>query len=271
MNRIPVVYEMRSTWEEDLRGKFLINFQRKIVKKLEEYTARLSKGVVFVSAGIKEHYNLNDLKNENSVIYNSVVEIDGVVNKAVGDVFHFGYVGSLAYYEGLDGIIPAARKLIDEYDISNFKVFIYGSGSEFEPIKKLIIDNDLVDYIILKGRVDFEDMAAVYNNIDAILLPRKNLLITNKVAGLKPLEAFANKKLVLASNVGGMRELFVNGKHGYFFEADNSNELTTIMADVISNYEDKKSVIPTAFKFYQEKYSGNAMFSQYIKIYNKVK
>ena len=58
-----------------------------------------------------------------------------------------------------------------------------------------------------------------YGLIDILAYPRKKMRLTELVTPLKPLEAMAQRKLVVASNVGGHRELIEDGVTGTLFPA----------------------------------------------------
>ena len=58
-----------------------------------------------------------------------------------------------------------------------------------------------------------------YGLIDILAYPRKTMRLTELVTPLKPLEAMAQRKLVVASNVGGHRELIEDGVTGTLFPA----------------------------------------------------
>ena len=62
-------------------------------------------------------------------------------------------------------------------------------------------------------------ISEVYSTIDVVINPRISNYLTNSVTPLKPLEAMAYKKLVLASDVGGMKELIEHNKTGYIFKS----------------------------------------------------
>ncbi|MNP09317.1 D-inositol-3-phosphate glycosyltransferase [compost metagenome] len=114
------------------------------------------------------------------------------------------------------------------------------------------------------------NIANAYSTIDCIVLPRKDLPITQKVAGLKPVEAFAYKKLVLASDVGGMRELFHDRTHGYLFESGSPTSLAALMNDAVDDKVQESSIKECAFKHYRENFTLEAMGKKYLDAYRQV-
>jgi glycogen(starch) synthase len=60
------------------------------------------------------------------------------------------------------------------------------------------------------GRVPHAEVQRYYGLIDVLIYPRRSMRLTDLVTPLKPLEAMAQGKLVLASDVGGHRELITD-------------------------------------------------------------
>ena len=98
-----------------------------------------------------------------------------------------------------------------------------------------------------------------------IVNPRKKSYLTDSVTPLKPLEAMAYKKLVLASNVGGMKELIKNGKNGILFKSGSISELEKVISQIIDR-NDKKSIIENSYKYIVE----NRNWFKNAKLYNKI-
>jgi len=264
-----VVYEMRSTWEDDIHGGAFINFQRRIIKFLESFTGMKSDYIFFVSKGIMLHYYSPPPKNY-SIIYNCVLQpfIQHEEIKTPKEIHSFGYIGSIVDYEGLETLIKAASLLLKLR--SDFHINIYGDGKERISLEAFAKEVGVSNVVTFHGRVDFSDIRDAYSNIDTVVLPRKDLPITQKVAGLKPVEAFAYKKMVLASDVGGMRELFTDKVHGYLLEPGNAEKFSEYMSMAIDDKLSANKITDVAFEYYVEKFTLESMGTQYLESYKKV-
>jgi len=64
---------------------------------------------------------------------------------------------------------------------------------------------------VFAGRVPHREVSRYYSLIDLLVFPRKSMRLTETVTPLKPLEAMAQGRLVIASDVGGHRELIEHG------------------------------------------------------------
>lgn len=265
----PVVYEMRSTWEEDISGGVFLGLQKRLIRFLEYMTGKLSASIFFVSKGIVRHYFKKNPGNY-KIIYNAVSPParQQETNGAVMRLHSFGYVGSLVSYEGLEVLVESVALLLKWR--RDFQVHIYGEGDARAQLVALAEKLGVTDVIKFHGRIDFSEIQSAYAAIDTIVLPRKDLPITQKVAGLKPVEAFSYKKLVLAADVGGMRELFVDKVHGYFFTPENPEVLSALMSLVIDNEVKAEEVVDRAFEYYKERFTLESMGEQYVSSYRKV-
>jgi glycosyltransferase involved in cell wall biosynthesis len=61
--------------------------------------------------------------------------------------------------------------------------------------------------------------------VDLLVYPRRSIRLTETVTPLKPLEAMAQGRLLIASDVGGHRELIRDGETGFLFAPDNAEAL----------------------------------------------
>ncbi|MCN4145159.1 MAG: glycosyltransferase [Thiohalomonas sp.] len=66
----------------------------------------------------------------------------------------------------------------------------------------------LNDKVIFTGRVPHKKVQAYYNLVDIFIYPMR---LTELVTPLKPLEAMAQNRLVVASDLGGHKELIKDG------------------------------------------------------------
>lgn len=265
---IPYVYEVRSTWEEDVTGGCLIEIQRGIIRFFERLAIRLSNGTVFISRGLIEHYGSSP-KSKSCIIYNCVEKRNSnAVEHHTSKKLRIGYIGTLIDYEGLPFLLEAGYHLKTEG--IPFSIDIIGSGIAETSLKENCKNLNLNDVVTFHGRVNSEDVDAFYNQIDLIVLPRRNLLITNKVSGLKPIEAFSHKKIVLAADVGGMQELFSDMVHGIFFKAENVDDLIVKILWVYHNNKDALKLAENGYALFKSKFTLDSMGKQYIDLYKQI-
>ena len=74
-----------------------------------------------------------------------------------------------------------------------------------------------------------------YDLIDVLAYPRHSMRLTELVTPLKPLEAMAQGRLVVASDVGGHRELVRDGETGVLFRSGDAGALADALLRVLAD------------------------------------
>ncbi len=90
------------------------------------------------------------------------------------------------------------------------------------------------DKVIFVGRVPHDQVQRYYDLIDVLVYPRLRMRLTDLVTPLKPLEAMAQGRLVVASDVGGHQELIQDNKTGILFKADDADALSSKVLELLA-------------------------------------
>ncbi|MFM8991785.1 MAG: glycosyltransferase, partial [Alphaproteobacteria bacterium] len=134
-----------------------------------------------------------------------------------------GFVGSLYRYEGIDLLVDAAAQLARAHPLLSFAVV--GGGMEEAALRARVAAAGLGARFAMAGRVDNADVERHYAAMDILAYPRRSMRLTELVTPLKPLEAMAMGRIVLASDVGGHRELVADGATGILFPPGDAGAL----------------------------------------------
>ena len=152
------------------------------------------------------------------------------------DVLLF-YGGILGYAQGLEVILNAADNFKDNPQV---KFIIMGTGPEKENLLKLKTENNLTQVHFFEP-VTKEKIKEVLVEIDASIIPLKNIPLFHGAIPSKIFENLALKKPILLGVDGEAKKLFIEeGKCGYSFEPENSIELTNAIKKFI-DYPEKWS------------------------------
>jgi glycosyltransferase involved in cell wall biosynthesis len=261
----PVVYEIRSLWEERYKKKGFINYLIfSFMTILETFSMLFSKHIVVINYNLKNQLQKRLLlKSKKMTVIENAVDLDRVeISKRNNSNLVFGYIGTLSPIEGLDLLIIAFNNL----QIKN-KLLIFGDGIESEKLKKLANGRSNIEF---KGAVANDQIAEAYRQVDVIINPRKKSYLTDLVTPLKPLEAMAYKKLVLVSDVGGMKELVKNEFNGIVFNSDSYKEIINAIIDVI-NRNDLDKIIENGYMYIKKEKSWKINAKKYYSIYENLK
>jgi glycogen synthase len=266
----PCVYEVRSLWEErrkKLSNSFFEKIQLASTTFIETLTMKLATNVIAINQNLYENLLERGIKKDKLHIVANAVNLNIIKEtKTTNDKLTFGYIGSISPIEGLDLLIKSFNKLKKE-DYEN-KLLIYGSGNELPNLEKLVNETNAVN-VELKGHIKSEEIYKAYQTIDVIVNPRTKSKIADTVTPLKPLEAMGNKKLVLASDVGGMKELIKDNESGYLFKADDFEDLFNKIKFIIDNGISQK-IVEDAYEYVKKEKSWLSNAKKYENIYNNL-
>lgn len=271
---IPVIYEVRSLWEEREKKQaksFLKRIVLKAITNLETFCMRKVDKVIVINKELEREISLRGIKNISIIpngVNTSLINGLSLEKREITDGIVFGYVGSISPIEGLDLLAKVSKEL--ESENLNFSVRIYGDGVFLKPLKELVKALGLKNFFFL-GKLKPEEISEAYKSIDVIVNPRLKSKISDTVTPLKPLEAMAYKKLVITSNVGGMRELIDDKVNGLLFDSDNLISLKKILSQVIENGIDNE-IVENGFRHVINNKSWKQNAKEYLKIYkNSIK
>jgi glycosyltransferase involved in cell wall biosynthesis len=143
-----------------------------------------------------------------------------------------GFIGSIYPYEGLELLIGALPGLLQREPMA--RLLIVGGGPAEQRVRGLVDRLGLAGHVLLPGRVPHGEVGHYYDLVDLFVYPRLPMRLTELVTPLKPLEAMASGRLVVASDVGGHRELIADGRTGFLFRAGDPSALVDTLHAVLA-------------------------------------
>ncbi len=243
---IPFIYEVRALWEDaavDRKRFSEHSFKYNISRMLENQIFNKAESIVCICNGLKNEIEMRAKRHDISVIKNGVDtkifkpqhKPDDLVYKYnANDSIVIGFIGSFFTFEGISTLIKAVPDVISQN--KTIKFIIVGGGVEENNLHDLAKNLGVYDTnLFFTGRVPHESVNDYYALMDILVYPRNRLRITEMVTPLKPLEAMAMEKTVLASNVGGLKELVEDGRTGRLFTADDSSDLAQKILELADN------------------------------------
>jgi len=246
--RIPVVYEMRASWEDaavDHGTTTEGSLRYRLSRALETWTLKHADAVTTICEGLRRDIRSRGIQADRvTVIPNAVNPEDFPVIKQADSTirakfgltpadFTLGFIGSFYGYEGLDLLLDAIPSIIEFSPTT--RVLLVGGGFEEDRLRQRAARLGIAERVIFAGRVPHADVARYYSVIDLLVYPRKRMRLTETVTPLKPLEAMAQGRLMIASDVGGHQELIEDGVTGLLFPADDSRALAAAVKKMLDS------------------------------------
>ena len=275
--KIPVVYEFRSLWMYQKSNKTKSVLEKKIESllfQLEIFTLRKSSFAIFLNENLKEYVFKNRRVFQNYKIIDNAVNTTLVYKSREENIVKkrdlvFGYIGTLTAYEGIEFLIDTFQLLYDK-NIKN-KLIIYGDGISKKSIINKINSRNEVDNIVFKGSISPSNVYKAFKDIDVIINPRISNNVTEAVTPMKPLEAMAYKKIVIGSDVGGIKEIVKDNYNGFLFKAENQDHLMEVIINTLQlSQENRKVIIDQSIDFIDKNKSWLKNAEKYKEIYEKL-
>ncbi len=142
----------------------------------------------------------------------------------------FGYCGRLREIKGVELLVDGFADLVANNPGRAVKLRIAGGGTLFESLTQKIQALGLNDCIEMLGTVD--NTHAFYRTLDVYVQPSFAEGLPNSV-----IEAMVAKLPVLATNIGGNKDLVTHESEGWLFEAGDTAGLTQLMQRCIDEQD----------------------------------
>lgn len=244
----------------------------------DKWLSRKTGKIIAVSNSVKEFYVSKGISQQRiEVVYNGI-EIEKSQSHALSGTSkvtrpqmkqEFGIengeivlaiIGRLVPQKGHQYFIQALKDISAKHKV---KGLIIGSGPEEEKLKKYSRDLGLDGGLVFTGlRKNIPELLGI---IDVLVMPslREGLPITL-------LEAMSSGVPVVATKVGGVPEVVIDGQTGILVEPNNHNELKQAIIGVIENPDLKNTIGINARKHVEDKFSIKNMINKTQNLYENL-
>jgi glycosyltransferase involved in cell wall biosynthesis len=152
----------------------------------------------------------------------------------------------------------------------DLRVLLVGGGPQEAALKAQAESAELKGRVIFTGRVPHAEVQRYYELIDVLAYPRLPIRLTELVTPLKPLEAMAQGRMFVASDVGGHRELIRHGETGFLFPAGSAAALETAIDAVLAKRDVWPRIKAQARQFVEQERTWTTSVARYAAVYAAV-
>lgn len=275
---IPLVYEVRALWEDAAASHGTMRSGTPsfaAARHLETYAARRADAVVTISRGLQGELARRRVAEDDLFLVPNAVDVErfapesGGAGTARQPGAAVGFVGSFYGYEGLDLLVEAAGQIVRDRPDTRF--VLVGGGREDTCLRELVAARNLGNYVTFAGWTPQDRITALYRELDILVYPRRRNRLTDLVTPLKPLEAMAMAKVVLASDVGGHRELIEEGRTGFLFKADDLSDLVARLSTLLDHRQNWPRIGMAARQFVKRERTWKAVVATYAQVYGRAR
>ena len=280
--RLPLVYEVRALWEDaavdhGTTGEGSARYR--ISRTLETWAMRRAAHVTAICEGLRDEIIARGVRAERVTVIPNAVDprqfpfgtaADAELRTALGldDTEVVGFAGSFYAYEGLDYLIDAVALLAPNRP--RVRALLVGGGMQEVALRKQAAARGIADRVIFTGRIPHAEIERYYGLIDVLAYPRRRIRLTELVTPLKPLEAMAQGRMFVASDVGGHRELVEHGATGFLCKADDVAALAHAIAEVLDHRDMWPRIAARARHFVENERSWTRSVRRYQDVYASV-
>lgn len=148
---------------------------------------------------------------------------------------YIGTVSSLVAYEGIEDLVDAFALLAGDHP--DLHLLIVGEGVSRPSLQEQARRSGFMERIIFTGRVPRDRAVRYHQALDIFVVPRKDLDVTRSVTPLKPVEALACARPVVASRLPALAEIVQDNTTGLLVEPENPAALAAAISTLLRDQQ----------------------------------
>lgn len=238
-------------------GYYRMSFNLFLDRFISKY---LIDHVVFVSKDIQTYYNNAYSGINYSVIYNgiNIIEIGAVEeNELDNNNFNIGIIGRICSVKGHIYLLKALKRLQQR---TNIHLYIFGEGPLETACKEYCVMNNLSERVHFMGFK--KDIYSYMRTLDVLVMPSLHEGLPYTI-----LEAMSLKVPIIASDVGGLKDLIDNNRDGILVQPQDEQSLANAIEQVYQNIKLRDLFAKNAYEKVCSKFSAGKMTESYVNTY----
>ena len=245
---LPVIYEIRAFWEDAAvdHGTYTRDsWKYRVVRGLESLMCKKVDQIAVLCEGLKNDLIHRGISKQKLTVVPNGIDSQGFQHCHPDEELRqkwnlkgkrvIAFIGSFYRYEGLDLLIKAFANLVQNR--KDLVLLLVGGGEVRDELSHECQELGIEQQVVMPGRIPHDKIPGVYGLVDLLVYPRISIRLTELVTPLKPLEAMMVKKPLIASDIGGHRELIKDGETGFLFEPGNVEALSSAMKRILIDRE----------------------------------
>lgn len=278
---IPVVYEIRAFWEDaavDHGTQSEWGLRYRLTRSMETRAVEAASQVVTICGGLRGDLVARGIPLSKIGVVPNAVDIDHFSLGGIADPDLkarlglagnrvIGFLGSFYAYEGLDLLIQALPLILTQ--AADVKILLVGGGPQEANLKAQASALGVADKVVFVGRVPHAEVSRYYDLVDLLAYPRHAMRLTDLVTPLKPLEAMAQGRLLIASDVGGHQELIEDGHTGVLFRAGDVADLAAKAVATLNREDGGDTLRANGRRFVETERNWAKSIDNYRTIYGR--
>lgn len=232
----------------------------KVASYLSKINFILSSKIVVYSKSIIEERDMAKYKAKICIAHKHFLDFSKfkIENQIQSRDYKIGFIGSLHPIKGVQNFVQAIPLLIENK--KRLKFVIIGDGILGKELKFLIKEYELNNLVEFIGWVPHEDVPKYLNELKMIVLPSFTEGLPNIM-----LEAMACGTPVLATSVGSIIDVIIDGENGFIMQ-NNSPMCIAANIERVLDTPDIDRIVTNARAFVENDFS----FENAVEMYRKL-
>jgi glycosyltransferase involved in cell wall biosynthesis len=178
------------------------------------------------------------------------------------DRLTIGAVGRLSGSKALDRLLRLVRDLLDA-DVPPFQVLLLGEGPEREKLQAMSVELNLDDAVQFMGWQT--ELQKWYEAFDLVVMTSIREGLPNTL-----LEAMAMEVASASTPVGGVRDLYDDGRCGVILEGDDPSAWAMQIAELLRNAERRGELARMGREQIEAEFSFAARMEKIVELYDRL-
>ncbi|NPV27284.1 MAG: glycosyltransferase family 4 protein [Firmicutes bacterium] len=169
---------------------------------------------------------------------------------------------------GVDVAIRAMEFLKQHPRLPAVRMIIAGDGRQRRQLESYVHENDLKDVVTFFGTVSREEMPKLMRKCGVVIIPSIPSEGVEEATSIAVLEAMASGVPVVASAIGGLREIVIDGETGFLVPPGEPDRLANA---IIMALKQRETLSKKAVQYVNQHFSIEAMGRKVLDVYASVK
>lgn len=229
------------------KADYLLSTSHVMAKETQRYTDKSIKITPFgVDVNLFKKNDISDNKEKEIII---------------------GNVKALTPKYGIDILIKAFKKVVDDNLDKQIKLKIIGEGADKDNLQQLVLDLEIADKVFFLGKIDNNLLPEYYNHFDIFV---STSVLDSESFGVVAVEAMACECPVIVSDADGFTEVVANQETGIIVPKKDIEATAKAIQNLIDNKDLRETMGKQGRKRVEELYNWEKNVELMISIYREI-
>lgn len=172
-----------------------------------------------------------------------------------------GYVGRLERVKGIEYFVWAAARILE--DVPEARFIVAGSGSLQDAVERWVVDLGVDGRFELLGHVS--SIPPLLAALDVVVVPS-----LSEASGLTAMESLAVGVPVVATRVGGLPDVIVDGETGLLVPSSDAEAIAVAVEGLVCDPERGRKLSAAGARRVEECFTIERMVAGYLEVYRQL-